>query len=99
MNNVFIDLYRKVKVEQNYVERDYKTIGGMWTVDTWKKQFNDITIICNLMDEGYTKRLCIFQNTKMIGEAFMNFDNSIDYKLGDEKIFEKALKEIDNFTD
>jgi hypothetical protein len=39
-----------VKTDENYVPRNFQTIGGMWTVDTWKKG----DIIFQLMDEGYT---------------------------------------------
>lgn len=44
------ELIERVKTPENYVPRDYQTIGGMWTVDTWR--LGDITV--QLMDEGYT---------------------------------------------
>ena len=39
-----------VRKSENYVPRNYQTVGGMWTVDTYKK--GDVTF--QLMDEGYT---------------------------------------------
>ena len=49
-----MEIYKKVydvlRREENYVPRDYQTIGGMWTVDTWRK--GDVTL--RIMDEGYT---------------------------------------------
>ena len=26
----------KIRKNENYIPREYKTVGGMWTVDTWK---------------------------------------------------------------
>lgn len=50
---LFKQITRVVKRSENYVPRDYQTIGGMWTVDTYK--VGDITV--QLMDEGYTNKL------------------------------------------
>lgn len=44
------ELIQKIRKEEFYVPRDYKTIGGGWTVDTWKR--GDIMV--QVMDEGYT---------------------------------------------
>lgn len=44
-------IFAYVRKNGTYVERDYKTIGGMWTVDTWI--LNDIKV--QLMDEGSTQ--------------------------------------------
>ena len=46
----FFILTANIKTDANYIPRDYKTIGGMWTVDTWK--LGDLQY--QLMDEGYT---------------------------------------------
>ncbi len=37
----------------NYIPREHRTIGGMWTADTWK--FNGVT--CRLEDEGYSRTI------------------------------------------
>ena len=39
-----------VKTVEHYVPRGYKTIGGMWTVDMWRKG----NVVVRLLDEGYT---------------------------------------------
>lgn len=36
MNERIKELIQAVKQDQYYVPRDYKSMGGMWTVDTWK---------------------------------------------------------------
>ncbi|MNK44969.1 hypothetical protein D3C87_637150 [compost metagenome] len=44
-------LFKHVRENGTYLERDFKTIGGMWTVDTWV--LGDMKV--QLMDEGYTQ--------------------------------------------
>ena len=39
-----------VKTTEHYVPRSHNTIGGMWTVDTWRKG----DVVVQLLDEGYT---------------------------------------------
>lgn len=53
---VFNQVEKIVRQEENYVPRTYKTVGGMWTVDTYKK--GNVTL--QLMDDGWTTR--IFSN-------------------------------------
>lgn len=48
--NVFDEIVKIVKKPENYIPRDYQTIGGMWTVDTWI--YRGVRV--QLMDEGYT---------------------------------------------
>lgn len=43
-------IYQKVRTEGDVVPRDYQTIGGMWTVDTWVLG----NVKAQMMDEGYT---------------------------------------------
>ncbi len=50
---MFPELYKLISIvrkEENYIPREYSTIGGMWAVDTWK--LGNITL--QIMDEGYT---------------------------------------------
>lgn len=44
------DLIKAVRQREFYVPRQYQTIGGMWTTDTWK--CGDVVV--RVMDEGYT---------------------------------------------
>lgn len=48
--NIVYDIIKKVRQDEFFVPRDYKTIGGSWTVDTWKCK----DIMVQVMDEGYT---------------------------------------------
>lgn len=50
---VFNQIENIIRREENYIPRTYKTVGGMWTVDTYKK--DDVTL--QLMDEGWTTRI------------------------------------------
>ena len=47
---IFWELHDCVRKDENYIPRDYQTVGGMWTVDTWKKG----DLVLQLMDEGST---------------------------------------------
>jgi hypothetical protein len=49
----FERIVQAVKDKEYYVPREFQTIGGMWTVDTWRRA--GITV--QLMDEGYTTRI------------------------------------------
>lgn len=44
------ELIAEVKQEAYYVPRDYQTLGGGWTVDSYKR--GEVTV--QVMDEGYT---------------------------------------------
>lgn len=46
-------VFQRIRAEDNYVKRDHPTIGGMWTVDTWRQ--GDVEV--RLEDEGYTQRV------------------------------------------
>ena len=43
-------LIKAIRQPEFYVPRDYQTMGGMWTVDTWQR--GDVTV--RVMDEDYT---------------------------------------------
>lgn len=63
-----------IKKEENYVERKSETIGGMWTVESWKKD----DIIFSRMDEGYSERIYIKDKLEVI----KRHDNRLIFKLG-----------------
>jgi hypothetical protein len=69
----FIEIFSNIRYDENYVPRNYQTIGGMWTVDTWQK--NGITI--QLEDEGYTKAI-LTDNL----QVRLNYDNSLSFSKG-----------------
>ncbi len=81
--NIFNELVAKIKIKENFVPRDYKTIGGMWTVETWQK--DDFKV--QLMDEGYTLVL-----------LKMNDENKVDWKImrnGKDELFFENISEKD----
>ncbi len=85
MSTAVKEIISLVKTKDNYVPRDYQTIGGMWTVDTWK--IKDITV--KLMDEGYTTVLespTLKVVTGYNGKEYCNFE------VGSEEEAEKILK-------
>lgn len=53
IKRVFIEIKKIIMTTENYIPRDYQTIGGMWTVDTYKMR--DITL--QVMDEGWTIKI------------------------------------------
>jgi len=48
------NVFHKIRDTGKYIERDYKTIGGMWTVDRWELELDGTKYVAQLMDEGYT---------------------------------------------
>lgn len=50
-------LFKHVLKAGTYIPRDYKTIGGMWTTDTWVLDVQGRQLKAQLMDEGYTQCL------------------------------------------
>jgi hypothetical protein len=75
---------RAVRKEENYQPRSYQTVGGMWTVDTWK--FEDV--IYQLIDEGYTDRIFV----KDLGlDVVVHCDDTIKYNNGDINKLKEAL--------
>lgn len=63
-----------IRKPENYVPRNYQTVGGMWTVDTW--ELGETTF--QLMDEGYTSRLHsadleVFEQYQYDRGIFLNF--------------------------
>ena len=81
------ELINELKKTENYVPRDYKTIGGMWTTDTWQK--NGVKL--QVMDEGYTK---VIQSEGLKVVIGYNGKDCIRYELGNEDVVENVLKKI-----
>lgn len=46
-------IHHHVKTLGDYVPREHQTIGGMWTVDTWR--LDDVSV--TVEDEGYTSSI------------------------------------------
>lgn len=69
LKNIFWKFKDIIQTEENYVPRDYQTIGGMWTVDTYK--YKGLTL--TMMDEGWTIRIA--------GEGVDLINRGDDYEL------------------
>ncbi len=80
-------LISQVKQPQYYVPRDYKTIGGMWTIDTWKR--DEITV--QVMDEGYTTRVRGPGFEALISWSAFDKKDVVTYSKGDEQVVESFV--------
>lgn len=81
--SIFSHIEKVVKTKENYIPRAYQTVGGIWTVDTYKK--GEITL--QVMDEGWSTR--IFTNkidAIETGRSFKVNKGSIDDFV---KVFDK----------
>lgn len=78
----YIDQYYRIKNivqrSENYVPRDYQTIGGKWTTETYKK--GDVTL--QIMDEGYSARLFTKTNEFDIHETYRNDGTLFELRSG-----------------
>ncbi len=87
MSTTVKEIIALVKTKENYVPRDYQTIGGMWTVDTWK--CGDISV--KLMDEGYTT---VVESPTLKVVTGYNGKEYCNFEFGSEKDAEKNLKNL-----
>lgn len=78
----FNKIKEKVKTKENEVIKNFKTIGGFWNVDTWKKG----EISYQLMDEGYTERVVIPNRLDVI----RNYEGNLIFHIGGLEV----LKEV-----
>jgi hypothetical protein len=62
-------------------------MGGMWTVDTYKK----LNVMFQIMDEGYTTRI-ITDDVEVV----CNYNNDIEIKKGTMEMLENVLKSLTN---
>ena len=89
-DNIKLDMFhsiaRIVHQVDNYIPRDYKTIGGMWAVDTYKKD----GVIFQLLDEGYTER--IYVKDKL--DVYKYYNDEIEFKKGDVDDIQQVLEKL-----
>jgi hypothetical protein len=85
IENMFNEIYRFVRKDQNFIPRNYQTIGGGWTVDTWK--LNDVTV--QLMDDGYTT--VIFNENVYV---YQTCTNPLVFTKGDEENLKNIYLEL-----
>lgn len=73
IKELYFDIKRIIQVKKNYIERQTPTIGGMWTVDTYKM----LDAVLQIMDEGYTSKIF---TTHL--ELICHYDNKIEFIKG-----------------
>lgn len=88
--NAFDTVWTVIRTDENYVPRNFQTVGGMWTVDTWKK--DGVTI--QLMDEGYTQR--IFAEDLDVTQGYKFGKTVLEFKKGNEETLETLKKQFTN---
>jgi hypothetical protein len=81
-------LINLIKKPEFYVPREYQSIGGFWTVDTWERD----GVIYLLMDEGYTNVISA-DGLKVI-EGYFNGENYIRYEKGNEQMVKDLIKKF-----
>lgn len=85
LEDTFQRIVSVVKQPKFYVPREYKTIGGMWTVDTWVR--DEVTV--QVMDEGYTTRI-IAPGIQVTN----SYPSPISFQRGDKEMLYKLLKDM-----
>lgn len=73
-----------VKTGEHYVPRGYETIGGMWTVDMWRKD----DVVVRLLDEGYTVIVTA------PGLRVVDSGGRISFEQGNEEELERVYKTL-----
>lgn len=76
-DQAFSKVYSTVKQTKNYIPRNYQTVGGFWTVDTYAIEVNGSKVTAQSMDEGYTDKII---SEKVVAFRFCN--GKIDYMKG-----------------
>ena len=79
----FHGLWNHLLQDGNYQPRDYQTISGMWTVDTWQ----DNGIVAQLMDEGWTQ---VIRAPGLI--AVMTGDDAMRFDRGDGAVLARLAR-------
>ena len=81
-------LFDHIRRNGEFVERDHKTIGGMWTVDTWRdKENHDLKV--QLGDEGWTRTI-VFPGLI----AYRTGQGNITFRKGTEEDLKKFYDQI-----
>lgn len=81
MNKKWQAIVSILKKSENYVPRDYQTIGGMWTADTYALNGYKLRI----EDEGYTQ---VLLNDAATFLAYRNHKDEITFRHGSVEDFE-----------
>lgn len=80
-------LTKMVKQSEFYVPRQYQTIGGMWTTDTWQR--GDVKV--QVMDEGYTT---VITAPGLYVVSGYNSNTYVEFREGDYGVIEQLIKQF-----
>lgn len=80
VERLFQEVVKSIKVTDNYVPRDFQTMGGAWTRDTWRR--GDITVY--MEDEGYTTGLMVHRGDALVLHITQTYIRDLEYRVGDE---------------
>ena len=89
MSNIAKQLISEVKQQVFYVPRNYQTMGGMWTVDTYVR--GEVRV--QVQDEGYTTKLTAPGLEVITG---YNGKEYVTYVQGSEEIASQYLSTFSN---
>jgi hypothetical protein len=89
--NNFNEVLAAIKKPEYFIPRNYQSIGGMWTVDTW--QMGDVSI--QLMDEGYTT---VLQTTGLRVVSGFNGENYLHIEKGTPEALADLAKQFKKQT-
>ena len=89
MSSIAKQLINEVKQQEFYVPRNYQTMGGIWTVDSYVRG----AVRVQVMDEGYTTKL-IAPSLEIV--AGYNGKEYVNFVQGNEEIASQYLAEFAN---
>lgn len=76
-------VWSKLRQDANFKPRDYQTIGGGWTTDTWEEQ----GVRALLQDEGYTRVIVL----PGVFSAYQTADRPVQITQGKETDFYELI--------
>jgi hypothetical protein len=71
----FSSIYNAIKQDAFYVPRNFQTIGGAWTRDTWRA--GEFTVY--LEDEGYTQGIMVKVGERVVLNVTRGFNGALNY--------------------
>ena len=88
---ILVDL---VKKREYYVPRNYQTIGGMWTTDTYERD----CVRVQVMDEGYSTSVSAENLRVFILWDAKNNEDYIRFEIGNVEVVENLLKTLEELA-
>ena len=88
---ILVDLVKKTEY---YVPRNYQTIGGMWTTDTYERD----CVRVQVMDEGYSTLVLAENLLVFILWDAKNNEDYIRFEIGNVEVVENLLKALEELA-